>query len=157
MHDLKPQLTPGRKYFWVRFKHPGLKREVRVDLGSDENEAQEICRDLMVILKNRSYQIDPQCTANDGLHPVAVREYFRLMEFKVSVLRLENITQQLKLIETLIHRSEILSGHRWLVSQDSAIAIGRKRLDKRLGLTREQFQDYYPDEPWEDETKNPVV
>ena len=76
---LQPSSRPDRKFLWVRYQHPVTKQKLRVDLGSDPEEAKLICDDLSYILNTEQSWDNRNSSDLDGLHPKALDSFFEPM------------------------------------------------------------------------------
>ncbi len=107
--SLRPQSRPDRKGLWVRFRHPISNASLRVDLGTDRQEAETVCDDLNMILGAPQRWEDRNHPDLDGLHEKALNAYFGefekicgLIKEKIAETQLETLKLRISLVDKMV-------------------------------------------------------
>ncbi|HEY3324992.1 MAG TPA: hypothetical protein VGP72_31350 [Planctomycetota bacterium] len=143
--DLRPSSRPDRKCLWIRFSHPILNTQIRVDLGRDPQQAQDICSDLSFILANSRTWGNREHPDLDGLHPQAMEAFFGETERRLgrenNRLRHDSLDLRIQLLQGTLRLVSKQIEWLWEVSSERKQSLARGNPNKDLGFDVLSFLD----------------
>lgn len=128
-NTLTIQSRPDRRGFWVRFRHPITGADLRIDLGTDQQNAESVCDDLSTILrlpKTLENRHDPSL---DGLSQTALDAFFSEVETAEAKARTKLIELKLEILGFQIREASAFIKMIWITSDEGMKSIRRGEFD----------------------------